>query len=91
MSRSRANIRGGGGGERRKLKIREERTTKEMKVQKMYKKSYIISVKKVLILTAGFFPKLWVETSDRTSENSLKLVHWLLRSGHDRKKKSELK
>ena len=52
----------------------------------MYKKSDIISVKKVLILTADLSPKWWVGTSDRTEQNSLKLVHWLLKSGHDRKK-----
>ena len=52
----------------------------------MHKKSDIISVKKVLILTADLSPKWWVGTSDRTSQNSLKLVHSLLKSGHDRKK-----
>ena len=52
----------------------------------MDKKSEIISVKKVLILTADLSPKWWVGTSDRTGQNSLKLVHYLLKSGHDRKK-----
>ena len=52
----------------------------------MHKKSEIISVKKVLILTADLSPKWWVGTSDRTGQNSLKLVHSLLKSGHDRKK-----
>ena len=52
----------------------------------MHKKSEIISVKKVLILTADLSPKWSVGTSDRTSQNSLKLVHSLLKSGHDRKK-----
>ena len=52
----------------------------------MQKKSEIISVKKVLILTADLSPKWWVATSDRTGQNSLKLVHSLLKSGHDRKK-----
>ena len=52
----------------------------------MHKKSEIISMKKVLILTADFSPKWWVGTSDRTGQNSLKLVHFLLKSGHDRKK-----
>ena len=52
----------------------------------MHKKSEIISVKKVLILTADLSPKWWVGTSDRTGQNSLKLVHFLLKSGHDRKK-----
>ena len=57
----------------------------------MYKKSDIISVKKVLILTADLSPKWWVGTSDRTGQNSLKLVCSLLKSGHDRKKiKSEI-
>ena len=51
----------------------------------MQKKSEIISVKKVLILTTDLSPKWWVETSDRTGQNSLKLVHFLLKSGHDRK------
>ena len=51
----------------------------------MYKKSDIISVKKVLILTADLSPKWWVEMSDRTGRNYLKLVHSLLKSGHDRK------
>ena len=51
----------------------------------MHKKSEIISVKKVLILTADLSPKWWVGTSDRTGQNSLKLVHSLLKSGHDRK------
>ena len=60
--------------------------TKDIKVQKMHKKSEIISVKKVLILTADLSPKWWVGTSDRTGQNSLKLVHSLLKSGHDRKK-----
>ena len=52
----------------------------------MYKKSDIISVKKMLILTADLSPKWWVGTSDRTGQNSLKLVHWLIKSGHYRKK-----
>ena len=52
----------------------------------MHKKSEIISVKKVLILTADLSPKWWVGTSDRTGQNSLKLVHSLLKSGHDREK-----
>ena len=52
----------------------------------MHKKSEIISVKKVLILTADLSPKWWVGTSDRTGQNSVKLVHSLLKSGHDRKK-----
>ena len=52
----------------------------------MYKKSEIISVKKVLILTADISSKWWVGTSDRTGKNSLKLVHFLLKSGQDRKK-----
>ena len=52
----------------------------------MHKKSEIISVKKVLILTADLSRKWWVGTSDRTGQNSLKLVHSLLKSGHDRKK-----
>ena len=57
----------------------------------MYKKSDIISVKKVLILTADLSPKWWVGTSDRTGQNSLKLEHSLLKSGQDRKKiKSEI-
>ena len=51
----------------------------------MQKKSKIISVKKVLILTADFSPKWWVGLSDGTGQNSLKLVHSLLKSGHDRK------
>ena len=46
----------------------------------------LFSVKKVLILTADLSPKWWVGTSDRTGQNSLKLVHSLLKSGHDRKK-----
>ena len=52
----------------------------------MHKKVQIISVKNVLILTADLSPKWWVGTSDRTGQNSLKLVHSLLKSGHDRKK-----
>ena len=52
----------------------------------MHKKSEIISVKKVRILTADLSPKWLVGTSDRTGQNSLKLVHSLLKSGHDRKK-----
>ena len=76
----------GGGGQGRKPKLREERRNERHKVQKMYKKSEIISVKKVLILTADLSPKWWVGTSDRTGQNSLKLVHSLLKSGHDRKK-----
>ena len=52
----------------------------------MQKKSEIISVKKVLILTADLSPKWWVGTSDRTGQNSVKLVHSLLKSGHDKKK-----
>ena len=52
----------------------------------MYKKSEIISVKKVLILTADLSQKWWEGTSDRTGQNSLKLVHSLLKSGHDREK-----
>ena len=51
----------------------------------MHKKSDIISVKKVLTLTADLSPKWWVGTSDRTGQNSLKLVHSLLKNGHDRK------
>ena len=56
------------------------------KRKKMHKKSEIISVKKVLILTADLSPKWWVGTSDRTNQNSLKLVHFLLKSGHDGEK-----
>ena len=52
----------------------------------MHKKSEIISVKKVLILTADLSPKWWVSTSDRTGRNSPKLVHSLRKSGHDMKK-----
>ena len=52
----------------------------------MYKKSDIISVKKVLILTADLSRKWWVGMSDRTFQNSLKLVHSFLKRGHDRKK-----
>ena len=52
----------------------------------MHKKSEIINVKKVLILTADLSPKWWVGTSDRTGQNSLKLVHFLLKSGDDREK-----
>ena len=52
----------------------------------MQKKSEIISVKKVLILTADLSPKWWVATSDRTGQNYLELVHSLLESDHDRKK-----
>ena len=55
----------------RKPKLREERRN-EIKVQKMHKKSEIISVKKVLILT-NLSPKWWVGTSDRTGQNSQKL------------------
>ena len=51
----------------------------------MHKKSEIISVNKVMILIADFSPKWWVETSDRTGQNSLKLVNSLLKSGHNRK------
>ena len=51
----------------------------------MHKKSETISVKKVLILTADLSPKWWVGTSDRKGQNSQKLVHSLLKSGHDRK------
>ena len=52
----------------------------------MHKESEIISVKKVLIITADLSPKWWVGTSDRTGQNSPKLVHSLLKSGHNRKK-----
>ena len=52
----------------------------------MHKENEIISVKKVLILTADLSPKWWVGTSDRRGQNSLKLIHSLLKSGHDRKK-----
>ena len=52
----------------------------------MYKKSDIISVKKVLILIADISPKWTVGTSYRIGQNSLKLVHWLPKRGHDRKK-----
>ena len=52
----------------------------------MHKKSEIISVKKVLILTAEISPKWLVGTSGRAGQNSLKLVHSLLKSGHNRKK-----
>ena len=52
----------------------------------MHKKGEIISVKKVLILTADLSPKWWAGTLDRTVQNSLKLVYSLLKSGHDRKK-----
>ena len=51
----------------------------------MHKKSEIISVKKVLILTADLSPKWWVGKSDRTGQNSLKSVPSLLESSHDRK------
>ena len=51
----------------------------------MHKKSETISVKKVLILTVDLSTKWWVGTSDRTGQNSLKLVHSLLKSGHDRR------
>ena len=77
---------GGGIGQGRKPKLNEEnRESKNIKVQKMHKKSEIICVKKVLILTADLSIKWWVGTSDRTGQNSLKLVHSLLKSGHDRK------
>ena len=52
----------------------------------MHKESEIINVKKVLILTADLSPNWWVGTSDRRGQNSLKLVHSLLKSGHNRKK-----
>ena len=52
----------------------------------MHKKSEIISVKKVLLLTEDLSPKWWVGTSDRTAQNFLKLVHSILKSGHDREK-----
>ena len=51
----------------------------------MHEKSEIISVKKVLILTADLSPKWWVGTKDRTGQNSLKSAHSLLESSHDRK------
>ena len=51
----------------------------------MHKKSEIISVKKVLILTADLSQKWWVGRSDSTGQNSVKLVHSLPKSGHDRK------
>ena len=63
----------------------KNKETKDIKVQKMHKKSEIISVKKVLILTADLSPKWWVGTSDRTGQNSLKLVYSILKSSHDRK------
>ena len=53
----------------------------------MHKKSEIISVKKVLILTADLSPKWWVGTSDRTGQNSLKLVHFLLKGELQRENK----
>ena len=74
-----------GGGEEENPSKGKNRETKDIKVQKMCKKSDIIGVKKVLILTADLSPKWWVGTSDRTGQNSLKLVHSLLKSGHDRK------
>ena len=52
----------------------------------MDKKSEIISVKKVLMLTAELSPKWWEGASDRTGQNSLKLVHSHLKCDHDRKK-----
>ena len=57
----------------------------------MHKKSEIISVKKVLILTADLSPKWWVGTSDRTGQNSLNLVHSSLKVATIEKKiKSEI-
>ena len=76
----------GGGGKEENPSKGKNGETKNIKVQKMHKKSEIISVKKVLMLTADFSPKCWVRTSDRTGQNSLKLVHSLLKSCHDRKK-----
>ena len=76
----------GEGGKEENPSYGKNGETKDIKVQKMHKKSEIISLKKVLILTADLSPKWYVETSDRTGQNSLKLVHSLLKSGHDRKK-----
>ena len=73
------------GGKEKNKSYGKNRETKDIKVQKMHKKSEIISVKKVLILTADLSPKWWVGTPDRTGQNSLKLVHSLHKSGHDRK------
>ena len=57
-------------------------TFKCLKIQK----GQIISAKPLKIgLQADFSPKWWVGTSDRTGQNSLKLVHSLLKRGHDRK------
>ena len=57
-------------------------TFKCLKIQK----GQIISAKPLKIASkADFSPKWWVGTSDRTGQNSLKLVHSLLESGHDRK------
>ena len=39
----------------------------------------------MLILTADLSPNWWVGTSDWTGQNSLKFVHCLLKSDHDRK------
>ena len=75
-----------GGGKEENPAKGKNGETKDIKVQKMHKKSEIISVKKVLILTADLSPKSWEGTSDRTGQNSLKLVHFLLKSGHDREK-----
>ena len=83
--------RGGGGGKEENQSQGKNLAGKDIKVQKMYKKSDIISVKKVLILTSDLSPKWWMGMSDRTGQESLKLVHCLLKSGHDRKKiKSEI-
>ena len=77
---------GEGGMARKKTQEKGERRNERHKSSENAKESEIISVKKVLILTADLSPKWWVVTSDRTGQNSLKLVHSLLKSGHDRKK-----
>ena len=79
------------GREGRKPKSREERRNERHKSSGNVQENDIISVKKMLILTADFSPKWWVGTSDRTGQNSLKLVHSLLKSDHDRNRKSKVK
>ena len=83
MSRPRANIRG---GKRKKTQVKGRTEKRKTEVQEKYKKSDIISVKNVLIITADLSPNWWAGTSDSTGQNSLKLVHSQHRSGHDRKK-----
>ena len=73
------------GGQGRKPKLREERRNERHKSSENAQEKWNYQCEKGADLNSRPFSKM-VSGNVRTGQNSLKLVHFLLKKGHDRKK-----